>query len=151
MKTTAFRSIKLSATNRGCACGLLLAWPLLLAESASVQDYWVADGVGNWNVTANWSAGVPTAATEAQINNGATARLFDPGARAGIMILGSTSGNSGTLEVLGGAAQFDTSIVGVQGQGTLKITNGGYIEGVGSSLGEHTGSNGTVTVDGVLF
>ena len=151
MKTTAFRFIKLLARSRWLRAAVLLAWPLLLAENASAQTtFWVADGVGNWNVPANWSAGVPTSANEAQINNGGTARLFDPGARARLLNLGVNPGNSGTLEVLGGSASIDEAIVGLGGVGTIKIANSGSVHILtgGTIIGANTGSSGIVTVDG---
>jgi T5SS/PEP-CTERM-associated repeat protein len=129
----------------------LLAWPLLLGGRPAYgqSTFWVAAGAGNWNVGVNWSAGLPAALTDAQINNGGTARLFDPGARAEILTLGHNPANIGTLEVLGGEADFLECFVGREGTGTLRITGGGAVAAVHDfNIGAVAGSTGTVNVDG---
>ncbi len=67
------------------------------------------------------------------------------------VFLGDTSNISSTLQVSNNALA-----VGVNGNGTLAIANGGYVNaaGIGVSghglvIGSNFGSNGTVTVDGV--
>jgi hypothetical protein len=104
MMLGAFCLLAWGNVRRGRACGAAPAYRLLTCRaprivlfavlgitsphrggSASAQNFWGADGVGNWNVAANWSAGVPKATTDAQINNGGTARLFDPLSREEFM------------------------------------------------------------------
>ena len=138
------------ATKRWLCAALLLVWPLLLAASASAQTFWVADGAGNWNVAANWSAGVPSSTKDVQINNGGTARLFDPGARGVNMSLGFNPGNTGTLEVIGGEVQFYLAglQVGNGGAGTLNITSGGSVDSYFGIIASQAFSTGAVTVAG---
>jgi T5SS/PEP-CTERM-associated repeat protein len=151
MQTMSLRLIRRATANRLIGAALLLAGPLPLAEVASAQTFWVADGVGNWNVSANWSAGVPTGSTSAEINNGGTARLFDPSAVADDLILGLNPASIGTLEVIGGEATIEDNLwVGDSGTGTLNITGGGVISNPNGDIeiGRSSGSTGTVTVDG---
>ena len=149
MKVTGSRSVKLPAISGLLSAVLLLVCTLLLggAPVSGQTTFWVADGVGNWNVPLNWSAGIPTANINVEINNGGTARLFDPGARATRLFLGNSSGNSGTLEVLGGGADFDV-YVGRSSVGALTIQSGGHVAGNLGVIGQLGGSTGTVAVDG---
>jgi len=146
MNTTASRFLKLPASSRSLYAALLLAW--LLGGSASAQTFWIAEGAGNWNVPTNWSAGIPTALVNAQINNGGTVRLVDPGARANDFTLGNGSVNSGTLEVLGGEARFVAIEVGRQGTGALSIAGGGSVSNAFGFIGRQFNAIGTATVDG---
>lgn len=149
MGVTGCGSYMRRASSAMWGAALLLAWHLVSGGAwAQVPDFWVADGVGNWNVGGNWSAGIPIASVDAQINNGGTARLFDPGAHGKSLTLGSGSANSGTLEVLGGQATFASSTIGQEGSGTLKITVGGSVSDSGSAIGNNYTGQGTATVDG---
>ncbi|MEX2168355.1 MAG: hypothetical protein WD851_03520 [Pirellulales bacterium] len=149
MKSTKIRSFMQSGPAGVLVATLLLAW-LLATGSASAETFWVASGVGNWYVAANWSAGVPNIVTVAEINNGGTAQLFDPGARADNMYLGSNSGSSGTLEVSAGDAQFNVFLlVGDRGAGALRIiNNGGVHVGWDGIIGLGSSGTGTATVNG---
>jgi outer membrane autotransporter protein len=66
--------------------------------------------------------------------------------------IGSFSGSTGTVTVDGTDSTWANSsdlFVGFDGSGTLNITNGGAVSNDGfGSIGEGTGSTGTVTVDG---
>src|SRR2546423_2467281 len=55
---------------------LLAAFAALFICSVPLhaQTIWI-DATGDWSDSTNWSAGVPTAATDAEINNGGTAVL----------------------------------------------------------------------------
>jgi len=111
------------------------------------STFWVADGVGNWFVPANWSAGVPGSSSNAEINNGGTARLFDF-AQAGIFGIGNSTGNSGTLEILGGNATFNEIAVGKSGTGALRIENGGILSTDKAYLAAFQEGTGSATVTG---
>src|SRR5262245_43403994 len=81
---------------------------LACAHSGWAQTtFWVAPGVGNWYLAGNWGNGLPNATTDAQINNGGTAQLFDPLAKADHLTLGFLAANSGALEINGGALTVD--------------------------------------------
>jgi T5SS/PEP-CTERM-associated repeat protein len=132
-----------------------LAIVVLAAGRVSGQDtFWVAEGVGNWMIPTNWSGGIPYSALNTQINNGGTARLFDPSATSNLVVLGYNPGNSETLEVLGGSANFGGYIdVGEKGTGILKVLNGGTLFSstalpYATDIGFHPGSNGQATVSG---
>ena len=108
-------------------------------------------------VSTNWSSGLPNSTAGGHINNGGTARLFDPVGVANTLALGDGPGNVGTLELLGGTLAFGASVtVGVSGEGTLRLVNGGYLYPSGSIpgrplyIGRYTGAIGSVTVDGPL-
>ncbi|MBA3481837.1 MAG: hypothetical protein H0T51_08485, partial [Pirellulales bacterium] len=82
---------------------------------------WVADGPGDWFIAANWSDGVPTASTNAHVDNGGTAQIMNPSAVARNVSLGSIFQGNGTLEVVGVQAAFNDIIVGLVGAGALSI------------------------------
>src|SRR5688572_24800795 len=137
------------------AVALVLMCNYLVPVKAGGQTtFWVAEGAGNWMVSSNWSLGAPFSTWDAQINNGGTARLFDPGAVARIVGLADGPGNSGTLEILGGTANLDNYIdVGRRGTGILNIRNGGRLlssltGGASSDIALAPNSNGVVTVSG---
>ena len=110
---------------------------------------WLVDGAEDWFVSGNWSAGVPGAATNAQINNGGTTQIVDPSAAARNFSLGNMFEGSGTLEVLGGAAAFNDIDVGLVGAGTLLIGNGGQVSVAANGIiGDGPVSSGTATVYG---
>jgi T5SS/PEP-CTERM-associated repeat protein len=136
-------------TLRLVACAVISAGAADHATAQAFQTFWVAEGAGNWMVSTNWSSGLPNASTHAQINNGGTARLFDPGAAASFFTLGSGSGNSGALEVLGGRAVVTFTYVGFSGEGMLSVQNGGvFSASLGHVIAATAGSVGDVTVDG---
>lgn len=120
------------------------------SELVAQTTFWVAPGVGNWNAATNWGAGLPNATTDAQINNGGTAQLFDPLAKADNLVLGSLAANSGTLEIIGGALSVNTFEAGTNGMGTLRILNQGRLTSTGAFVGGDIGSHGTATVDGAM-
>lgn len=88
----------------------------------------------NWNDAANWSNGVPTAAVKAVFNAGAVnypSSFISP--------------TSGTLQVnTGTTVTLPTTLTiagGIKNDGTIKISNAGFFQGLGAS--EWKG-NGTV-------
>ena len=65
------------------------------------------------------------------------------------IIVGSTAGSSGTLNIgAGGGASTQNLIVGQSGVGTLAVQNGGTLTDFGGFVGDLSGSQGTVTVSG---
>ena len=48
---------------------------LVLAAPISAQTIWT-DATGDWFTAGNWSAGVPNAMTDAQINNNGIAQIM---------------------------------------------------------------------------
>ena len=125
----------------------------------------------------NWNAGVPTAATNANIDTvtpnsteirgaGATALNLAVGQNGtGILVIqnggtltdfggfiGNLPGSQGTVTVSGAGSTWTntgTVVVGGLGTGTLTIQNGGTVNsGGGGSVGLSVGSIGTVTVTG---
>jgi hypothetical protein len=69
---------------------------LTLSASGGVAQTIRTDGTGDWFTGGNWSAGVPNAGTEAEINNSGTAQVIGPGAKAFNLYLGFNAGDSGT-------------------------------------------------------
>jgi hypothetical protein len=83
---------------------IMLSMIYFLASDASLgQTLWQV-GTGNWNTPTNWTLGVPNAASgsafDAQITNGGTAQLLDPGGTVRRMRIGVAA--AGHLQIHGG-------------------------------------------------
>ena len=145
--------------------------------SARAQTNWTGAVSNGWFNAGNWNAGVPTAATSANIDTvtpnstevrgaGATALNLTVG-QNGIGMLaipnggtltdfggfvGNLPGSQGMVTVSGAGSRWTntgTIVVGGQGAGTLIIREGGTVNsGGGGSVGLSVGSTGTVTVTG---
>ena len=103
----------------------------LLAASGSVfgQNNWTGDESDDWFDAANWSGGVPTAASsQVRIN--------------------TTDPNPAVID--GAAAEAGGSFsVGHSSVGVLSIINGGSLQsGTSSIVGSQSAGNGTVTISG---
>ena len=136
---------------RSVARWSLTALLMTVAPVFSQTTVWT-DATGDWFTAANWSAGVPTSSTTAQINNAGTAQIMSSGAVAAEVDLGVAAGDVGTLSISGTGNLQDggTMNVGEAGTGTLNITTGGTVStgGTGSVIGHDPASSGTVTVSG---
>jgi T5SS/PEP-CTERM-associated repeat protein len=128
--------------------------------------YWCYNGAGDWFTASNWCPNqhcVPGCAgslccqidngtTEADIDNGGTAKITTGTANACEVFLGKNSGDVGTLSVAGPGTldQCNAMWVGWDGKGTLSITSGGSVSTDGAAgIGAHaSGSTGSATVDG---
>ena len=140
------RTRKIVLTMNITRLGLLFF--LVIVAAASAQTVWT-DATGDWFNSANWSAGVPTSSTAAQINNGGTAQIATSGAMAGDVTLGFGSLDSGTLSAsVSGTLDNGSMYVGESGTGTLNITSGGVVSSGRFIIGDNSGSNGTATVSG---
>jgi len=129
-----------------------LAVQFLVAGAARAQNIWAA-GTGSWFVPGNWSpAAVPTAADDAQINNGGTAQILSGAAVSADSYLAISPGSMGTVLVSGpGSTWTNTSaflVVGFGGTGLLTIQNGGAVSNDFGFIGSEGGSNGTGLVTG---
>jgi len=136
----------------------LCASPIIaLADGCIGQTTWTGAIDNNWFTAGNWSHGVPTAGTDAEIDNGGTANIDSAGAVACDLILGFNAADTGYVSVNGGGLTVGSEVeVGAYGKGTLKITNGATITAgllTIAALQNVSGSpsNGTVTVDGGTF
>ena len=123
----------------------VLLTTVLAARAA--ETVWT-DGTGDWFLSPNWSAGVPTNTSTARINNGGTSQVATSGATAGTVYLGFGTGDSGTLSVSGAGRLNATLDLGASGTGTLTITNGGVVTGGRFTMGDLAGSTGVATVSG---
>jgi outer membrane autotransporter protein len=175
-----FVGARRGATSRaraGCkfvSYRLLAAIALFAAStvSAHAQTAWTGPGT-DWFTPGNWSAGVPTAATNAIIDTGPISVIDTPGAVAqtlhvgengtGMLIiqnggtsanilgqLGSFPGSQGTATVTGAGSIWTAGqlVVGDQGTGTLTIQNGGVVNSQNGVVGNRLGSQGMATVTG---
>jgi T5SS/PEP-CTERM-associated repeat protein/autotransporter-associated beta strand protein len=135
----------LSKITISCLLGILVTAAPIYAQTTS----WI-DGTGSWFNSANWSTGVPSSSSGAEINNGGTAQIFSGNAAARVVTLGSAAGESGTVSVSGaGSLQDDNSFdVGVSGSGTLSITNGAIVSSSRFVLADQSGSTALATVSG---
>ena len=152
---------------------LLTLMVLAVCASSAWADCntWTGGGHNSdWFTAANWSAGLPTLATDVCINGGAKVVINQSGAFAKSLTLGDNFGDSGAVTVDGtgtnggtlttaaggsdqGLAPIQGAIyVGNRGKGTLNIIHGGtVVSGYGyiaALAGQLAVSNGTVSVDG---
>ena len=107
---------------------LLATIALFTASTVSThaQTNWTGAVSNGWFNAGNWNAGVPTAATSANID--------------------TVTPNS--TEVRGAGATALNLTVGQNGIGMLAIPNGGTLTDFGGFVGNLPGSQGTVTVSG---
>ena len=136
-------------TRHTLVAAFVVAAAILGAPRAAAQTFWVASGTGNWFVPGNWSGGVPGMSSDAQINNGGTAQVFDT-AKSNSLALGINAGNKGTLDVDGGVISVNTLAVGTAGEGTLKVHNAAQLIGNQIFIGINDTASGTAAVDGPL-
>jgi T5SS/PEP-CTERM-associated repeat protein len=132
----------------GLAAVALLAAGML-SSRAGAQTVWVPAGVGNWVTPANWSAGVPTATSDARINNGGTAQLFDT-TTSNLLTLGGPVGGSGTVDVDGGMLTLDRLTIGASGAGTAILHRQGHLNANTISLAVDSTATGSASVDGSM-
>ncbi len=137
-------------------------------------DDWLGTTSTDWFNAANWSAGVPDAATDAIIDTTTPNATEVDGAAAGAAItvvgntgtgsltisnggtlasddahLGVIAGGTGTAVVTGPASIWSSAAlyVGNGGNGTLTVSDDGFVAVAdGAIIGTDTDSNGTVTV-----
>ncbi len=107
-----------------CICGV---WPI----TASAQDVWKG-GAGNWNVSTNWSAGVPTSASSVRIDNGnavVSQVTVSDGEQSGSLTVDS---DDSVIVANGGNLALYGSTVSNSGMMLLNATNGAYLSIVGT-------------------
>lgn len=116
---------------------------------AEAQVTWNA-GTGSWFTSSNWTPGiVPTSGINATINNGGTAQVLTTGGQVRVLTLGTAAGQTGTLQVQGGALTTSSSLlVGDFGTGTVTVSNGGTLTSGITGIANNAGSTGTLTVTG---
>ena len=128
---------------RPLACALMVATIALLAtlagvaDAATCNDYWKGSNGGDWSVGTNWTAGVPTAASDVCIDNTHTSGsyqvdidTYNPALVANSITVGGSAGNKVTLAILGTGGGVDVS-------NTLTLTG--------------SAANSTITPNGALI
>lgn len=104
------------------------------------------DGVNStWAMRSNFYVGYEGEG-EVTISGGARVSTFN-----GVASIGAKAGGVGRVNVDGADSWFigyRPLIVGQAGEGVLKITNGGWVQGLESFIGAEEGSIGIVEVDG---
>jgi hypothetical protein len=83
------------------------AFAAVVPGAAHAQTNWSA-GSGDWFDAANWSAGVPTSAIDANVANGGTANIAATPAVAQNLNLGGATG-SGSLDLTGATTTLSTT------------------------------------------
>ena len=156
----------------------LLAISVLFAASmvsAHAQTDWTGATSSDWFIPGNWTAGVPTAGTSANIDTESLhpTVVETPGGRAlnlsvdgtGMLAIqhggtladsfgtvGDLPGGVGTVTVTGLNSNWSNAggvVIGGEGTGTLMIKDHGTVNsGAGASVGLTVGSIGAVTVTG---
>ena len=179
MRALARRLLVRLWTQRFSQIRLLAIVALLAASTVSThaQTNWTGAVSNDWFSPANWDAGVPRRATDANINTVTPNRRRSgaPGATALNLTVGSKrdrnahyperrhvdryrrvywqfAGRAGHGDRIRRRLHVDERrnlVVGGLGTGTLTIQNGGMVNsGGGGSVGLSAGSTGTVTVTG---
>lgn len=120
---------------------------LLVGNNPASAGWLTVDGAGSTiNLLNDLHVGISGTGTLAVTNGGVI--------NSSQLILGTNAGGDGTATVDGAGSQinpFTYIVVGSGGTGTLNITNGGQVSGgyfYGTSIGDQSGSTGTVTVSG---
>lgn len=166
-----------ASAKRRRSTALMLAAGLSTIALPVLADTWNNTGIGDWAVDGNWADGsAPTSSDSAIIDNGGTAQVTTPGAQsspvtvgesgAGALdiltggtllssspgVIGKNTGSTGIVTVDGSGSSWTNSsslAVGLSGDGTLTISNGGAVSNANNGIiGSAGGSTGTVTVDG---
>jgi len=110
------------------------------------------DGVGSeWNTEELFYVGY-SGNGMLNITNGGKVSNGNDNTHFGGGGIGYNSGSTGQVTVNGIGSLWDirdsSAIVGLSGNGTLNITNGGQVNSIGGRIGNGSGSTGQVTVDG---
>lgn len=129
---------------------LVASGVLLTGPAAAQTAAWTGNTSSDWFVSGNWNpAAVPGATTDVTINNGGLAMIGAAGAVARNVRLGDNAGQSGTLNVAGGALSgVGTLTLGDFGSGVLDISGAGTVTAGSVFAGLDPGGSGTATVSG---
>jgi len=146
-----------SITNGGLSD---LAGPFVIGRDAGSKGTVSVSGTGSSIASQPYGNSEITSTTVGQsgegmlaVSDGASALI------AGHLIIGQETGSKGTVAIDGegstldspgyGSAEIESTTIGKSGDGTLAISGGGSASiGTPVVIGEETGSNGKVTVDG---
>ena len=121
---------------------------LLLSSPPARADTRGRYEIGDWSSAGNWSGGLPTSSTNADIFNGGTATITTTGDVCGSLSLGNTSG-SGTIQMTGGSFTVNGSaFVGYSGTGNFTQSGGTNTISSDLDLGYKLGSSGTYNLSG---
>ena len=104
----------------------IAALVLLSSPPARADDTWTlsAAATGDWSIAGNWSGGVPTASSTADIFDGGTATVTTTGDVCNTLSLGSTTG-AGSIQMTGGGLTVSNSaFVGYSGTGYFSQSGG---------------------------
>ena len=134
-----------------------------MAPLAQAQTVWTGTGT-NWNLAANWTAGVPSSAISAQLNGGPIAQFTGDGSTLDLSItsaaagLGVTSGvtfgvhgtsvsNQGTITINPSGGSFDAAMVFFNAATTLSGTGSIVLNPVGNGVGTDAGITSSVATN----
>lgn len=140
------------------AIGLWAGWV------QGADSNWIAS-TGDWSDANNWSGGEPTSGAWANISNGGTATISQPGEACYSLTLGSSAGESGTIDLVSGSLRTRGSwsdpripelpwrgppglFIGYSGTGVLTHADGNNTVRENLWLGFGTGSSGTYLLSG---
>ncbi len=138
--------VRIAVGSMGAA--LFISCHLVLAGSTTVWQ----SATDDWFTSTNWSGGVPSSSSTAEITNGGTAQINAAGAAASLVELGLASGQQGTIGLsTGGTLTASTEEIGVSGTGTFTQSGGATNNTFSLTLGENVNSSGSYTLaDGTL-
>jgi len=145
----------LTISNGGnVTAGTSFSGNVLISNSTAATSAVLVDGANSvWNLGSNQMVVGQTGTGSLTISNGGTVASNGP-----LVNIGNSAGSNGTATITGANATWNVALtdlfatqffIGNFGTGTMNITNGGNVTSfVGAVLGNKSGSNGTVLVDG---
>jgi hypothetical protein len=123
------------------------------SENCSAQTAWTA-GTSDWFTPANWTLGVPSAASgtafDAIIANGGTAELSAPGASVRRLRVG-LAGGAGSLVVDGGTLAVTENLhlnEGSSGEASATVLNGATVTSPSTIVGFSSTPNTSMLISG---
>ena len=123
---------------------------VLLSPPARADVTWSLSSTktGDWSVATNWTGGVPTLSSTADIYNGGTATVTTSDS-CNTLSLGSTGGGTLIVSGTGSLSASLTLSIGASGNGTLTMTGTGSKLSAGTeNIGYGANGNGIMTLAG---
>ena len=129
--------------------GFVTAAALLLLSPppARADDTWNVQS-GDWSSAGNWSGGLPTSSTNADIYNGGTATITTTGDACSSLYLGNATGSGSVQMTVGSLTVNGNAVVGYSGTGNFTQSGGTNTITSELDLGNGSGSNGTYSLSG---
>jgi hypothetical protein len=139
--------------NQACRMSVAVLSLAAFGLTHAADTKWKPTGTGDWQVSANWSAGLPSIGgnLQAYVNNGSTVTVTGACESAGISI-GNTAGKRDELRLIAGAASLSNTVnlisMSTFGTGVLVQATGSIWNDKGLRLGYYANSMGRYELSG---